>query len=78
MLYKLQKFATMVDDNVPKTLYWSHLDDESINSLQISFYDPIYNTWNDSRQNPNSKQQFLEQKIWEKQYIQLQIGPQKT
>ncbi len=68
----------MVDDNVPKTLYWSHLDDESINSLQISFYDPIYNTWNNSRQNPNSKQQFLEQKIWEKQYIQLQIGPQKT
>ncbi len=53
-------------------------DDESLKTLQIPFYEQIYNVWNNSRQNPNSKCQYLEQIIWKNKHIQLPIGPKKT
>ncbi len=53
------------------------LDDESVKTLQIPFYEQIYNVWNNSRQNSNSKWQYLEQIIWKNKYIQLPIGPKK-
>ncbi len=54
------------------------LDDESIKTLQIPFYEQIYNVWNNSRQNSNSKRQNLEQIIWKNKHIQLPIGHKKT
>ncbi len=53
------------------------LDDESIKTLQIHFYEQIYNVWNNSRPNPYSKWQYLEQIIWKNKHIQLPIGPKK-
>ncbi len=53
------------------------LDDEAIKTLQIPFYEQIYNVWNNSRQNPNSKWQYLEQIIWKNKHIQLHIVPKK-
>ena len=55
----------------------SHLDDDSVNSVQIPFYEQIYNVWNNSRQNPNSKLQYLEQIIWKNKHVQLSTGPKK-
>ncbi len=52
----------------------SDLDDDSINTLH---YEQIYNIGNNSRQNPDSEWQYLEQLIWKNKHIQLPIGPKK-
>ncbi len=52
-------------------------DDDYINTLQIPFYEQIFNVENNSSQNSSSKWQYLEQIIWKNKHIQLPIGPKK-
>ncbi len=53
--YKQVSGTSLIKDLSLKHFTKITLDDESIKTLQITLYEQIYNVWNDSRQNPNSK-----------------------
>ncbi len=56
-------------------LYRYSLLNDSIKTLQIPFYEQIYNVWNNIRQNPDSKWQYLEQIIWKIKHIHASYWP---
>ena len=54
-----------------------YLDNETINSIGIPFYVQVYQAWNTTRVQPQSKEEYLEQIIWCNKLIQIPAHPKK-
>ena len=53
----------------------THLPGEVINAIEIPFYRELYHVWNKVRTKPESRNDFLEQVIWNNKFIKLPIYP---
>ena len=53
------------------------MDNETINSIGIAFYEQIYKVWNNTRIKPQYKEEYLEQIIWCNKLIQVPAHPRK-